>query len=107
MPLATCTAQHRLAARSAAARCSNSHRRQAGLDRDRVFNFSNQESRYVAAGSLIFDAAGNLYGALDGGSGNCDAGCGSIFKLSNSAGVWTETGLFFFDGEDGFTPTRV
>jgi uncharacterized repeat protein (TIGR03803 family) len=69
-----------------------------------LFNFSNQESRYVAAGSLIFDAAGNLYGALDGGSGNCDAGCGSIFKLSNSAGVWTETGLFFFDGEDGFHP---
>jgi uncharacterized repeat protein (TIGR03803 family) len=69
-----------------------------------LHNFSNQKNRYVAAGNLIFDSAGNLYGAIDGGGGNCDGGCGSIFKLSNSSGVWTENELFFFDGADGFHP---
>jgi uncharacterized repeat protein (TIGR03803 family) len=69
-----------------------------------LYNFSNQKNQYVAAGSLIFDTAGNLYGATEGGGGNCEDGCGAIFKLTNSGGIWTETVLHFFDGEDGDSP---
>jgi uncharacterized repeat protein (TIGR03803 family) len=56
---------------------------------------------------LIFDAAGNLYGTTrDGGGGVCYLGCGTVFKLSQSGGVWSETILHRFqnDGEDGYQP---
>lgn len=69
-----------------------------------LYGFSNQNNRSLAGQALTFDAAGNLYGAIRGGSGNCSNGCGSIFKLSNSGGVWSETVLFEFDGEDGDNP---
>jgi uncharacterized repeat protein (TIGR03803 family) len=52
-------------------------------------------------GSLIFDAAGNLYGAT-GAGGNYTAycaqyGCGTIFELApNGDGSWTETVLYKF-----------
>ena len=44
------------------------------------------------AGSLIFDAAGNLYGTTySGGSGDCQYGCGTVFELAPlGGGVWTE-----------------
>jgi len=52
--------------------------------------------------SLIFDAAGNLYGTTaDGGANNntvCGGpGCGTVFQLTPSAGgKWTETLLYNF-----------
>jgi uncharacterized repeat protein (TIGR03803 family) len=55
-------------------------------------------------GSLIRDAAGNLYGtAISGGDSNCDRpyGCGVVFKL-DSAG--NETVLHSFTGPDGQGP---
>jgi uncharacterized repeat protein (TIGR03803 family) len=54
-------------------------------------------------GSLIFDAAGNLYGTTAGGG----ASCGTVFELSPKAGGgWTEKILYNFGcdnqfGEDG------
>jgi uncharacterized repeat protein (TIGR03803 family) len=60
---------------------------------------------------LIFDAAGNLYGAsADGGTSLCayGNGCGTIFELSPptaSGGAWTETILYSFKGNtDGWSP---
>jgi uncharacterized repeat protein (TIGR03803 family) len=66
---------------------------------------------------LTMDASGNLYGTtLFGGSGvgnycedgaEGDDGCGVVFKLSESKGVWTETVLHAFgDGNplDGAFP---
>lgn len=54
-------------------------------------------------GTLIFDAAGNLYGvAAGGGLGtgtrctNRVGGCGTVFELSPSASGWTETVLLDF-----------
>lgn len=55
--------------------------------------------------SLVFDAAGNLYGTTQGGG---DYGQGTVFRLTPSAnGAWTETVLYSFcsafqcsDGED-------
>jgi uncharacterized repeat protein (TIGR03803 family) len=52
-------------------------------------------------GGVIFDQAGNLYGATGyGGSGTaCYGGCGVIFKLTpTSSGPWTETLLYNFQG---------
>jgi uncharacterized repeat protein (TIGR03803 family) len=53
--------------------------------------------------ALIFDAAGNLYGAANLGGANGD---GSIFQLTQgSGGTWTETTLFSYSSnEDGADP---
>jgi uncharacterized repeat protein (TIGR03803 family) len=49
---------------------------------------------------------GNLYGtAVTGGSGNCEGGCGVVYKLTNSAGTWTQTVIHAFTGgDDGSGP---
>lgn len=58
--------------------------------------------------SIVFDSAGNLYGAADaGGSTNCPyGGCGTIFKLTKgSKGGWIEGTLHEFTGlRDGGVP---
>ena len=53
---------------------------------------------------MIFDSAGNLYGAAGGG---CIVECGgTIFKLSpNQDGTWTESIIYtFLGGTDGGFP---
>jgi len=63
-------------------------------------------------GRLVFDKAGNLYGATNiGGSGNCRfrkmrAGCGTIFELSpRRRGGWTERIIYSFKNlADGAAP---
>ena len=65
-------------------------------------------------GGVVFDQAGNLYGAtsLGGGSKNCvdlgNAGCGVVFQLAHptrAGGVWTEHILHrFINGTDGASP---
>jgi uncharacterized repeat protein (TIGR03803 family) len=55
-------------------------------------------------GSLIFDAAGNLYGTTRGGGTH---GAGTVFELMPKAGGgWTEKILHSFDlnGNDGWSP---
>jgi hypothetical protein len=68
----------------------------------------------VPNGDLVFDSAGNLYGAtiFGGGKGTtCDAFyqyCGAVFKLSppqTKGGKWTEKVLHsFVSGSDGANP---
>jgi uncharacterized repeat protein (TIGR03803 family) len=58
---------------------------------------------------LTFDEAGNLYGTTyNGGSGSCEYGCGTVFRLAPpNAGktAWKETVLHSFaDGADGGYP---
>jgi hypothetical protein len=63
-------------------------------------------------GSLVFDAAGNLYGTTSlGGTGRCTlefdlVGCGTVFELSPKAGGgWSEKVLHSFGGgSDGALP---
>ncbi len=63
------------------------------------------------AGSLVFDAAGNLYGAAElGGDLNCgnSAGCGTVFELkrpTTKGGKWHFNVLHTFTGTpDGAQP---
>lgn len=52
-------------------------------------------------GDLIFDSAGSIYGTTSGDNANF----GSVYKLSRSGGVWTETTLWSFTGgNDGLFP---
>jgi uncharacterized repeat protein (TIGR03803 family) len=56
-------------------------------------------------GSVISDAAGNLYGTTYFGGRN---GLGSVFQLTNSNGKWTESQLYSFKGgTDGSFPTAT
>jgi uncharacterized repeat protein (TIGR03803 family) len=55
----------------------------------------------TGVGSVIFDGAGNLYGATVNGGIH---GFGSVFELSPSSSGWTETILHSFDQRDGFMP---
>jgi uncharacterized repeat protein (TIGR03803 family) len=55
-----------------------------------------------AGADLTFDAAGNIYGTTSGGgTGDCQGGCGTVYKLTQSGGVWTESVLHNFVTEDG------
>jgi uncharacterized repeat protein (TIGR03803 family) len=59
-------------------------------------------------GSLIFDAAENLYGTtqIGGKYSNCYFGtCGTVFELTpNVGGTWNEHVLHNFNGTDGTAP---
>ena len=58
----------------------------------------------VFIGTPTMDAKGNLYGTTYfGGSNNCEYGCGTVFKLTPSAGGWTYTLLHEFAYDDGQT----
>jgi hypothetical protein len=65
----------------------------------------------VPAGGVVFDEAGNLYGATTEGGGECPPSqCGIVFQLAPPAkkgDPWTETVLHIFKGPgsgDGNTP---
>jgi hypothetical protein len=82
-----------------------------------LYNFCAQSECADGAGpvaSMIFDAAGNLYGTTtDGGAqgvhcgGAVKFGCGTVFELTpGPGGVWTETVLHSFGGaNDGSAPS--
>jgi len=55
---------------------------------------------------VTLDRDGNLYGtAVTGGSGNCEGGCGVIYKLTNRKGTWTQKVVHAFTGgDDGSGP---
>lgn len=57
-------------------------------------------------GSVVLDAAGNVYGTTQSGPGlNCEVGCGTIFKIVPSNGTWTASIVYTFaGGPDGQGP---
>jgi hypothetical protein len=72
-----------------------------------LYSFQGAKDGYVPSGDLVFDSAGNLYGAtlFGGGYGTtCNPlyqYCGSVFKLSapkTKGGKWTEKVLHGFKG---------
>ena len=53
------------------------------------------------------DGCGNLYGTTQagGGSSACHFGCGTVFRLPEASGTYTETVLHGFTGDpDGPSP---
>ncbi|MGB8890139.1 MAG: choice-of-anchor tandem repeat GloVer-containing protein [Candidatus Korobacteraceae bacterium] len=64
------------------------------------FNFNGSDGAFPQ-GSLIFDAANNLYGTTEGGGIHS---AGTAFQLTPNGGGWTEKVLHSFDGTDGNTP---
>ena len=78
-----------------------------------LYSFQGVPDGAVPAGGVVFDKAGNLYGATtDGGSSSCDGPgqCGTVYELSAPAkqgDPWTGTVLYVFKGHaynDGATP---
>jgi len=72
-----------------------------------LYSFQSGKDGYLPNGDLVFDSAGNLYGATryGGGYGSCNAPyfqyCGTVFKLSppkQKGGKWTEKVLCHFKG---------
>jgi uncharacterized repeat protein (TIGR03803 family) len=73
-----------------------------------LHNFSGGNDGQWPAAGLVLDSAGNLYGTTQNGGGSiaCTGGCGTVFKVSPSAGgTWTESVLYrFTGGNDGAQP---
>jgi uncharacterized repeat protein (TIGR03803 family) len=65
-----------------------------------LVNFTGANGLVPQAG-LIFDSAGNLYGTTTRGGANGD---GTVFKLTNSGGTWTQSILHNFSNTDGSSP---
>ena len=72
-----------------------------------LYSFPTAEQGYLPQGNLVFDSAGNLYGATEFGGGRgttCDPYykyCGAVFELSppkTKGGKWTEKVLHGFKG---------
>lgn len=68
-----------------------------------LFNFTGGTDGGGPLDSLVFDAAGNLYGTtISGGQGQCLwngtqwYGCGVVFELTPSGKIWQENVLFSF-----------
>jgi len=81
-----------------------------------LYSFQGGTDGATPAGGVVFDKAGNLYGAASygglGGSGCPSGGCGTVWELSppkQMGGAWTETTIYSFqgfnEGNDGFTPS--
>jgi hypothetical protein len=73
-----------------------------------LYNFQGDNDGDLPTGPLVFDSAGNLYGATEFGGGKgttCDVfyggNCGTVFELSppkQKGGKWTEQVLHRFAG---------
>ncbi len=79
-----------------------------------LYSFQGGTDGALPVGSIVFDKAGNIYGATtDGGGVNCNSPtqCGTVYQLSppiKQGDPWTETVLYVFKGAaqgDGATPT--
>jgi len=72
-----------------------------------IHSFTGGPDGGVPTAGVIMDAAGNLYGtAYNGGLPNCDSGCGTVFKLTNTGSGWIVKPLYAFKGgDDGAYPS--
>jgi len=67
-----------------------------------LYAFQDQPDGALPYGGLIFDRAGNLYGTTYYAGAN---DVGTVYKLTNSNGSWSETVLYSFKGgSDGSSP---
>jgi uncharacterized repeat protein (TIGR03803 family) len=68
-----------------------------------LHSFNGNDGAFPFYGALIFDQAGNIYGATEVGGAHDD---GTVFELTPSGGGWTESVLHSFNdnGIDGYEP---
>jgi len=67
-----------------------------------LYSFKDQPDGASPYGGLIFDKSGNLYGTTYYAGAN---DLGTVYKLTHSNGVWTESVLYSFKGgSDGDSP---
>ncbi len=73
-----------------------------------LYSFVGGSDGATPEGGLSFDSNGNLYGVTYyGGDPNCngEAGCGTVFRLTNTGSGWSKTTLYVFHGAvDGAWP---
>ncbi len=71
-----------------------------------LYNFTGGADGGEPYKGVTLDVHGNLYGtAVTGGGGSCEGGCGVVYKLTNSGGVWTQSVIHAFTGgNDGSGP---
>jgi hypothetical protein len=78
-----------------------------------LYSFQDIPDGATPVGGIVFDSAGNLYGATtNGGSASCRpfSQCGTVFQLTppvKQGDPWTETVLYVFRGngfKDGALP---
>jgi len=64
-----------------------------------LYSFNNYTGDgYQPYSGLAADKAGNLYGTTVYGGSDTSCNCGTVFELTLSGGVWTETILYSFAG---------
>lgn len=66
-----------------------------------IYSFSGPDGWFPEYQGVVMDQHGNLYGTTSaGGTGsNCQAGCGTVFRLSQTTGGgWYESGLYSMQG---------
>ena len=66
-----------------------------------LYQFGYYDGENPFYGDVVFDQAGNLYGATRNGGANSQ---GAIFKLTPGNGGWTESVIHSFSGSDGSAP---
>jgi uncharacterized repeat protein (TIGR03803 family) len=68
--------------------------------------FTCKKDGWFLTAPVVMDKADNLYGTTMWGGGGCAPyGCGTVFKLSQSSGVWSKQTLYYFrGGADGTDP---
>jgi uncharacterized repeat protein (TIGR03803 family) len=70
-----------------------------------LYDFTGGADGSNPLGPLVFDQAGNLYGAASGTQTCTPPNCGLIFELKLSGGTWTKSVLYAFTGgADGAYP---
>ena len=68
-----------------------------------LYRFTASGDGHQPTGNLMFDQAGNIYGTTQAGGA---FGYGTVYKLTNSGGQWSESVLYsFMGGSDGNQPT--
>jgi uncharacterized repeat protein (TIGR03803 family) len=78
-----------------------------------LYSFTDVPDGAYPRGDVVFDSAGNLYGATrNGGSSGyaCadDEPCGAVYELTPSPGGWSESIIYSFEGlNDGAFPNGV
>jgi len=71
--------------------------------------FTCKKDGSFPSANLVFDRTDNLYGTTELGGVGCGInGCGTVFKMTQTSGVWNKATIYAFKGgSDGYWPTSA